>query len=74
MNNSISLFFFIGLIFSPLAAACAFIITYEEYKHHLIDKKQVFKHSFQMAVFTFMIFLAISLVTGFFFSNMFASQ
>lgn len=71
--NSIGLFFFISLTFSPLAAASAFLITYEEYKKH-VKPRQAVKHALHMAFFTFFVFMAIGVIAGFFFSNMFASQ
>ena len=61
--NTIGLFFFISLIFSPLAAAMAFIVTYEEYKKHL-RKPQAIKQSLNTAVFTFFVFMMIGVVVG----------
>ncbi len=68
--NSIGLFFFISLTFSPLAAACAFLITYEEYKKH-VRKPEAIKYSLQMAFFTFVVFVAMGVLAGFFFSKSF---
>ena len=70
--QSFGLFFFIGLIFSPLAAFIAFIITYEEYTHHFIDKKKAFEHGLQMAFITFVVFIIVSLLAGFLFQHGFA--
>jgi ABC-type sulfate transport system permease component len=66
--NTIGLFFFISLVFSPLAAAMAYIITYEEYKKHL-RKPQAVKQSLQMALFAFLVFMSIGIIVGFIFSN-----
>lgn len=68
--NSIGLFLFISLTFSPLAAACAFLITYEEYKKH-VKQRQAVMHALQMALFTFLIFMALGVVAGFFFGKVF---
>jgi len=63
------LFFFIGLIFSPLAAMCAFIITYGEYTHHYPTKKEALKLAWEAAIFTFITFMALIIVAGFFVSQ-----
>jgi uncharacterized protein YqhQ len=55
----------IGLIFSPIAAAMAFLITYEEYSHHT-DKKKSLKAAFEAAIFTLIIFGILSLVISLF--------
>ncbi len=49
----------IALVFAPLAAAIAFIITYEEYSKHLADKRKVLKISLRMALVTFAFFLTV---------------
>jgi len=63
------LFFFIGLVFSPLAAACAFIITYGEYTHHYPTKKEPLKLAWEATIFTFIAFTTLILGAGFFVSN-----
>ncbi|NMB56575.1 hypothetical protein GYA19_01390 [Candidatus Beckwithbacteria bacterium] len=54
----------IGLIFSPLAAIMAFIITYQEYSHHFSDKKEPLKLSSQAALMTLIFFLILCLIIG----------
>jgi len=56
----------IGLIFSPIAAAMAFLITYEEYSHHYTDKKKSLKVGFEAAIFTLIIFGILSLLVSLF--------
>jgi tetrahydromethanopterin S-methyltransferase subunit C len=56
----------ICLIFSPIAAAMAFLITYEEYSHHFTDKKKTLKIAFEAAIFTLMIFGILSLLVSLF--------
>lgn len=66
--NSIGLFFFISLTFSPLAAVCAFLITYEEYKMHLSKRKAILQ-SLEMGLFTFIVFVIIGILAGYLFSK-----
>jgi ABC-type antimicrobial peptide transport system permease subunit len=54
----------IGLIFSPLAAFLAFLLTYNEYSHHYSDNKMPMKHSIEAGVFTFIVFMIISVLIG----------
>jgi len=56
----------IGLMFCPIAAAMAFLITYEEYSHHYGDKKKPLRMAFEAAIFTFIVFGVLSLLVGFF--------
>jgi hypothetical protein len=53
------LIFFIALMFSPFAAAIAFVITYAEYAKHIVDQKRVLKRALKMAVVTFIFFLVV---------------
>jgi len=45
-----------GELFCLLGGICAFLITYEEYKKHLLQKKQVFLLSLRMGLLTFLFF------------------
>lgn len=63
--GSLLTFILIGAIFSPLAGAMAFLITYEEYKHHYIDKKEPIRASLRASAFAFLVFMLISLLIGF---------
>jgi hypothetical protein len=58
------LFFIIGLIFSPIAAIMAFIITYEEYKRHYTAKQKPFRIALNSAIVTFIVFMLISILGG----------
>jgi len=51
--------FAIAAIFSLLAAIMAFVIAYEEYKHHYLDRRKVFKASLKAGCFTFVFFLVL---------------
>ena len=61
--DTIGLFFFISLVFSPFAEAIAFLITYDEYVKH-ISKKQALRHGLEMAFFTFIIFVILGIIAG----------
>jgi len=54
--------FSIAVILSLLAAAAAFVITYEEYVHHYPNKREVLKKALETAVFTLVFFLALGLL------------
>jgi hypothetical protein len=51
--------FLIALVFAPLAGAVAFIITYQEYAKHLVDKKRVLRVALRMALATALFFLTV---------------
>ena len=53
-----------GLIFGSIAAAMAFLITYEEYSHHYGSRAEVCKQALQMAGATLAFFLLLSLAVG----------
>ncbi len=60
----------IALIFSPLASAMAFIITYGEYLHHYPDKKKPMKLAIEAALVTFTFFIALSFIVSYLLENM----
>ena len=62
-------FLIIGLIFSPIAALMAFLIIYEEYSRHNLDKKQKLKIAIQTGLFTLVAFIILALGIGFFLSH-----
>jgi uncharacterized BrkB/YihY/UPF0761 family membrane protein len=64
----------IGLLFSPLASAMAFLITYSEYLHHYPDKKKPTKLAIQAALMTFAFFIVLSLAFGFLVENIVGPQ
>jgi len=53
------------LIFSALAALCAFVITYEEYSKHYPDKKRPLKMAARTALATFAFFAVITFLLTF---------
>jgi len=56
------------ITFSPFAAIIAYIITYDEYIHHL-DKKDAIKQSLQAAIFTFIVFIIAGILSGYVFNT-----
>jgi len=56
--------FVIGIIFGPLAAAMAFVITYEECSHHGLARPELMKRSPHMAVITLGFFVVLSLAVA----------
>lgn len=50
----------IGLVFGPLAAAAAFVITYEEYRKHFLERGPALEHALRVALVTLVLFLAIT--------------
>lgn len=59
------LFLSIGLLFSVLAAASAYLITYNEYIHHFPTAQQARKHSLQSALVAFIALLVLAVLSGF---------
>jgi H+/Cl- antiporter ClcA len=59
----------IGVIFGFLAALMAFVITWHEYEKHKFTGKRLFRQAFQAAIFTFIVFLLLSLLVGFFLAH-----
>ena len=55
-----------GLIFGPIAAAMAFLVTYEEYTHHYPGKAKPLRFAVEAAIFTFIVFGFLSLLISFF--------
>ena len=49
----------------------AFLITYEEYKHHYPDKRQICKAALKTAAFTFVFFLVIGVLLAVILPNLF---
>lgn len=62
----------IGGFFAVLASIMAFVTTFAEYTHHYEDKRQPFIESCQTAIFTFIVFAILTLLTVWLLGNMFA--
>ena len=72
MNPVAALILTATITFSPFAAIIAYIITYDEYQHHL-DKKSARNQAIQAAIFTFVVFIIVGLLSGYVF-NTFVNQ
>jgi len=70
MERIILLTFLIGLVFSPLAGICAFLITYHEYqRHYPCNKEKPFKLALEAGLTAFFFFLIMSVIFGYIISN-----
>jgi heme/copper-type cytochrome/quinol oxidase subunit 2 len=65
-SNFFLVFLVIGGFFGFLAALMAYLITYNEWMHHYSTKKEPRKMALEIAVFTFVFFIAIAIIAGFF--------
>jgi len=54
----------IGLIFSPLAATAAFLITYEEYRHHFPTPGPARRLALEMALVALVVFFLVPVVAA----------
>ena len=54
--------FFISVIFSTMAAVMAYLITYQEYRHHYLDKRDTKKAALRTGGFTFFLFLFLGML------------
>ena len=64
-NVDMSIAIIVGTVVGFFAGLLAFLITYEEYSHHYIDKKNPLKAAFEAAIFAFFVFWVLSIITGF---------
>ena len=55
----------IGAGFALLAAISAFLISYNEYSRHFMDKRKAVKISLETAFIMFIVFIAITVITVF---------
>jgi hypothetical protein len=68
MDITSALIFAFTIVFSPFAGFIAYIITYDEYKHHF-ESKRAKRQALQTAFFSFLVFLAVGLISGFAFKQ-----
>jgi len=64
----------IGLVLGTLAALIAFLVTYGEYSRHFMTKGKALKISLETALFIFILFAVIAVVTGFAFPKILGSS
>lgn len=53
---------FLWVLFSLIAAAMAYLITYEEYRRHFPDRRRAISESVQTAAVTLLFFLIVGAV------------
>jgi len=57
-------YIFLGVIFSVFASLTAFLIAYNEYAHHFLNKKQSLKLALKVAAFAFIVFLVLGILAA----------
>lgn len=62
-----------GSIPGFLASLIAFIITYDEYSKHYVDRKMPFRLALEAAIFAFFVVLLLAIITGFVLTKAYAS-
>lgn len=65
-----ALFLVLALIFSPIAAAMAFLNTYQEYRRHFPERRKALKVATETAIVTFVLFVSLFSLAGFVFSRL----
>ncbi|MBF6612967.1 MAG: hypothetical protein IVW55_07530 [Chloroflexi bacterium] len=64
----------IGSVVGLLAGLMAFLITYEEYARHYVERQKSLRVALEAAAFAFFVFLVLSVVVGFVLVRAFGSQ
>jgi len=59
MSTDLRVFVLLGLAFSPIAGAMAFLITYEEYSHHQFARRRLLAMSLEAAAVAMAVILAL---------------
>ena len=58
------LMLFLGLFFGGVASIMAFLITYEEYTRHFLDRRKPLLFALQSALITFLVFFVLIFLIG----------
>ncbi len=53
---------FLGVIFGCVAAAMAYLISYNEYRHHFVEETKIRRNSLETALIAFAFFFGLSLI------------
>lgn len=64
MRETMSVLLAVGLIFAPLGAVMAGLITYTEYSQHRLPKGRAIREALISACFAFLILLLLTLAAG----------
>jgi hypothetical protein len=70
----ITTFLLVGIVIGLFAGLIAFLITYEEYSRHYLEKKKPLMLALEAAAFAFFVFLVLSVIAGFVLTRMYVSQ
>ena len=71
--SNILLFLGFGSIPGFFASLIAFIVTYDEYTKHYVDKRMPFRLALEAALFAFFVVLVLAIITGFILTQAFAN-
>jgi hypothetical protein len=63
-NSLLGLVAIVGPLFGLLGGAAAYLITYEEYSHHLLGRRRTMLLSLRAATVTFAVFVLLSFIAG----------
>jgi len=64
MPGTLTIWLMIGLMFAPIGAIMAALITYGEYSQHRLPKGRVLREVLISAVFAFLVLLALIMTAG----------
>ena len=64
----------IGMVIGLFAGLMAFLITYEEYSRHYLQRKKTLRLALEAAAFAFFVFLVLSVIAGFVLTRAYVSQ
>ena len=67
-----SVLFVWGSVFSALAGAVAFLISYNEMVHHYVQNQKPLRQASETGILTFLFFMAITLALAFGLPSLFA--
>jgi K+-sensing histidine kinase KdpD len=71
--SSVLLYIGYGSIPGFFASLIAFIVTYDEYTKHYVEKRMPFRLALEAAIFAFFVVLVLAIITGFILTKAFAS-
>jgi H+/Cl- antiporter ClcA len=64
----------IGCVVGLFAGLIAFLITYDEYTRHYVEKQTPLRLALEAAAFAFFVFLVLTVLTGFVLTRVYGSQ
>jgi hypothetical protein len=70
----ITTFLLVGMVIGLFAGLIAFLITYEEYSRHYLERRKPLRLALEAAAFAFFVFLVLSVIVGFVLTRAYVSQ